>query len=173
MKMKVIRNFKGEIVQAERPAGRRFRLSAEVWGMLLGLLVMALGFSVPSRFMKEFLALFDVRFWSWPHLLLFSALICYAVGCWHIYRNWEDYDDNEQRHAKNFVAFGVTVIVIVLFLVILFLSGRFFLFFRPLATMFSTGRFSLAGIGRLALIVVFLIPLIHFGKEWIVGFGEK
>ncbi len=172
--MKEIRNFKGEIVQTKGPAGRRwFRLSGEVWGMLLGLLVMTLGCLVPPRFMAAFLRLFDVRFWSWPHPLVFSALICYAVGCWHIYRNWEDYDGDEERHAKSFVAFGVTVIVILLLLVALFLSGRFFLFFRPLGTMFSTGRFSLAGFGRLALIVVSLIPLIHFGKGWISGFFEK
>ncbi|MBR5414739.1 MAG: hypothetical protein IK105_02270 [Thermoguttaceae bacterium] len=172
--MKEIRNFKGEVVQTKSSSGYRcLRWSGEVWGMLFGLLFVALGCLVPPRFMTAFLRLFDVRFWSWPHFLVFTAVICYAVGCWHIYRNWEDYDGDEECRAKSFIAFGLTVMVILLLLVILYLSGRFFLFFRPLVTMFSTGRFSLAGVGRLALIVVSLIPLIHFGKGWILGFFEE
>ncbi|MBO7726739.1 MAG: hypothetical protein J6S40_09780 [Thermoguttaceae bacterium] len=172
--MKEIRNFKGEVVRTENSSGGGLRaLSGEVWFVFLGLLLLGIGCFLPVKAMSVFLRFFDVRIWTWQHLLLAAVAASYAVGCWHIWRSWDDYDEDEKRHAMSFVWFGLTVVVIVAFLVILALSGRFALFFRPMVGMFSTGRFSLAGIGRLALLIVPLVPLIHFGKEWILGFWNE
>ena len=172
--MREIRNLKGEIVRIEsRSSGWWHKLPCEVWFVLLGLILLAFGYAVPAKAMSVFLHFFDLRVWTWLHLLLFTTVASYAVGCWLVWRNWDDYDEDEEHRAMNFVWFGLTVVIVVAFLIILTLSGRFFLFFRPMVGMLSNGRFSLAGFGRLALLVAPLVPLIYFGKEWILGFWDE
>lgn len=171
--MREIRNFKGEVVRTESSSGNpwyRF-ITGNGW-IILGVLFLLLGFFVPAQAVFPVLGFFDIRIWSWQHLLLISVIIGYAVSCWQIFRNWSEYSDSEERHAKNFILFGASVTVILSFLLILSIIGYLSLFFRPVVTMFSSGRLSLTGFWRLLLIIVSLIPLVLFGREWIVGFWE-
>lgn len=172
--MKEIRNFKGEVVQREVSYGDRWwHWSREVWGCVFGLLFLLLGVFVPYQSVLVIQRFLNPRLWSWEHFTLLAATAGYLFCCWSIYRNWENYSGAEERRAKNFIIFGVTALVILYFLLILSIAGRFGLFFRPLGQMFARGRFSLAAVWRLALIVVACVPLIHFGKEWILGFWEE
>ena len=172
--MKEIRNLKGEIVGTKAAYGDRWwHFSSESWILLCGIVILAVTFFLPIGWFNAAFRFFDIRDWTWRHLLLVTLAVGYAIGCWHIVRRWEDYDEDEERRARSFIFFGLTLIVIVFFFVILSLTGRFALFFRPTAQMFSSGRFSLAGLWRLALLVVLSVPLIHFGKEWILGFWDE
>ncbi|MGI5832202.1 MAG: hypothetical protein ACOX6D_06680 [Thermoguttaceae bacterium] len=171
--MKEIRNFRGEIVRVESEYGEKWwHLSASTWGFLLGLGFLLLGFFMPTSVLVAVLRVFDVRIWTWEHFVLFSVIAGYLFVCWGLYRNWSEYDEDEERHAKNFILFGATVVVILLFLLILSIVGRFHLFFRPVVDLFARGRVTLAALWRTALIVVSVVPLIHFGKEWILGFWD-
>lgn len=169
-----IRNFKGEVVRIESSSGDRCRhFFAENWVVILGVLFLLLGFSVPAQAVTPVLQFFDIRTWTWRHLLLVSLIVGYIVGCWQIFRNWNGYSDSEERRAKNFIGFGAALVVIFSFMLILSIVGRLSLFFRPVTAMFSSGRLSWAGFWRLSLTVVSFVPLFHFGKEWIMGFWEE
>ena len=172
--MNVIRNFKGEAVQTEHATGGFWRwIPGEMWGGGFGLLFLLLGHFVPEEVAMSILHFFDIRLWAWEHILLMVFITSYVVGCWHIRQSWDYYDEDEKRHAISFICFGLTVVIVVVCLVILFLSNRFVLFFRPMIQMFSAGRFSLTGFWRLAIIITSSVLLVHFGKEWILGFYDK
>ncbi len=172
--MKEIRNFKGEIVKTEAAYGERWwHLSSETWMFLSGIVILTVTLLLPAAWFNAALHSLDVRVWTWRHFVLAAAAAGYAAGCWHIRRSWDGYDEDEKRHAMSFVWFGLTLIAILAFLVILSMTGRLALFFRPVAQMFSVGRFTLAAVWRLALLALASVPLIHFGKEWILGFWNE
>lgn len=172
--MREIRNFKGEVVRVENETDDRWwHIPREVMLVVLGSLFYLLGLNEPAKAVRSILRFFDIRDWTWRHLLLVSVTAGFLFSCWRIKRNWEDYSYAEEKRAKNYIGFGATLTIILSFLLILSIFGRFSLFFRPVVDMFSGGRFSLSGLWRLALIVASSVPLIHFGKEWILGLWEK
>ena len=172
--MPEIRNLKGEIIKIEPDDGGKYlHFSASVWFLIIGIILVSLGLFVDLNFVLSILRIFDFRLWPWEVFVLVPLVAVFFYQCWRIYRNWEYYDEDEERHAKNFIGFGVTVLVILLFVFILLLTGRFFLFFRPVTNMFSRGIFSLAALWRSALVVAALVPFIYFGKEWICGFWDE
>lgn len=172
--MPEIRNLKGEIVKTEPDdGGRCFYLSYSSWFLILGLVLVNLGLFVKLDFVLSALKIFDVRIWPWEVFVLVPLTATFLYQCKRIYKNWKYYDNDEKRHAKNFIGFGATVLVVLLFVFILLMSGRFFLFFRPVTNLFSRGTFSLAALWRSALVVMTLVPLIYFGKEWIFGFWDE
>ena len=124
--MKEIRNLKGEIVKTEAAYGERWwHLSFESWILLCGIAILAATFFLPIAWFNAAFHFFDIRDWTWRHLLLVVAVAAYAVGCWHIWRSWENYDEDEEHRARSFIFFGLTALVIVFFLVILSLTGRY------------------------------------------------
>ena len=172
--MPEIRNLKGEVVKiVPEPGEGRLRLSGSTWFLIIGLILVNLGFFVKFDFLLSALRVFDIRLWPWEVFVLVPLIAAFFYQCWRIHRNWEYYDEDEERHAKNFIGFGATVLVILLFVFILLMTGRFSLFFRPVTNMFSRGIFSLAALWRSALVVVVLVPFIYFGKEWICGFWDE
>ena len=171
--MKEIRNLKGEVVRTETSYGDRWwHLSASTWSLLFGAVLLVIGYSVSSESLGAASRIFDVR--RWPHELFFlvPAIAAYLFWCWRISRNWFEYDEDERRHALNFIGFGAALMLIVSFLLLLSMTGRFFLFFRPLTDMFARGVFSLAAVWRALPFVALSVPLIYFGKEWICGFWD-
>ena len=142
-------------------------------GVLFGLLFLFLGFCVPYQAVRTVQRFLNPCQWSWEHFTPFATTAGYLFCCWSIYRNWYDYGDAKERRAKNLIIFGITALMILYFLLILSIAGRFGLFFRPLGQMFAHGRFSLAAVWRLALIVITCVPFIHFGKEWILGVWKE
>ncbi len=172
--MREIRNLKGEVVKTVPDGGEgRFRLSVSTWFLILGLVLINAGLFVKVDFVLSAFKIFDIRLWPWEVFVLVPLLAAFLYQCARIYKNWEYYDETEERHAKHFIGFGITVFVILLFVFILLMSGRFSLFFRPVTNMFSRGTFSMAALWRSALVIAALVPLIHFGKEWICGFWDE
>lgn len=172
--MREVKNLKGEVVKVEPEYGEKWwHLSGSTWFLIAGLLLLNIGFFVKIDLLLSILRLLDIRIWPWEVLVLVPVLAGFLLWCVHLCRNWEDYDDDERRHHRNFIGFGITVTVVLLFLLILSMSGRFFLFFRPVTNLFSRGMVSMAAVWRSALIVVPLVPLIYFGKEWICGFWDE
>ncbi|MGI5831647.1 MAG: hypothetical protein ACOX6D_03835 [Thermoguttaceae bacterium] len=171
--MKVIRNLKGEIVRVETSYGEKWwHLSASTWMLILGLLLLIVAGFVPSETLAAVPRVFNIKLWPWELVVLIPTIACYSFGCWRIYRDRGEHDEVERKHAKNFIGFGATAVVILLCLLILSVTGRFFLFFRPVVDLFARGRLTFAAFWRLALIVVSVVPLIHFGKEWVCGFWD-
>ncbi len=169
--MREIKNFKGEIVKIESSYGDKWwHPSGSTWFLISGLV---LGIFANLSFSPSILNILDPRCWPWEIFVLIPLLAAFLYQCGRIYRNWEYYDEDEEKHAKNFVWLGVTVLLSLLFVCVLTMTGRFFLFFRPLTEMFTRGVFSLAAIWRAVPIVVLSVPLLYFGKEWICGFWNK
>ena len=172
--MKVIRNLKGEVVRTENEnSDRWWRIPREVMLVVLGSFFYLFGRYGPEQTVMPILRFFDIRDWTWRHLLLVSVAAGFLFSCWWIKRNWDDYSYTEEKRAKNYIGFGATATAILSFLLILSVTGRFSLFFRPVIAMFSSGRFSSSGLWRLALIVASSGPLIYFGKEWVLSFWEE
>ncbi len=169
--MREIRNFKGEVVRTETSYGDRWwHFSESTWSLLFGAVLLIIGCSISSETLGAVSRIFDVRLWRFGLLVLIPVVFGYLFGCWRICRNWFDYDEDEKKHALNFVGFGTSFAVIVFFLLFLSMTGRFFLFFRPLTDMLTRGVFSMAAVWRAVPIVVLSVPLIYFGKEWFCGF---
>ncbi|MGI5832188.1 MAG: hypothetical protein ACOX6D_06605 [Thermoguttaceae bacterium] len=174
--MKEIKNFKGEIVKVESSDGENWwRLSSSAWLWLLisGLILFNIGCFVKPSLIDSLLHFLDMRLWPWELFVIILVGAGFSFQCWRICRDYDEYYDYEKKHARNFIAFGVTVLVILLFLLFLSMTGRFFLFFRPIGNWFVRGHYTLQAVGRSALVVVSLIPLIYFGKEWICGFWDE
>ena len=172
--MKEIRNLKGEVVKIDRSDEKRpLRLSGSSWLLISGLILLGAGCFVKLPLIESVIHLCDVRLWPWELFVIIAAAAGLSFPYWRIYRDREDYDDYDKKHAKNFIAFSITVMVILLFLLILSMSGRFFLFFRPIVNWFVRGHYTLQAVWRSVLIIVPLVPLIYFGKEWICGFWDE
>ena len=169
--MKEIRNLKGEVVRTETSYGDRWwHFSDSTWSLVSGAVLLIIGCSVSSESFVAALRIFDVRLWPYELFVLIPVVAGYLFWCWRICRNWFDYDGDGKKHALNFVGFGAAFTVIISFLLLLSMTGRFFLFFRPLTDMLTRGVFSMAAVWRAVPVVVLSVPLIYFGKEWICGF---
>lgn len=172
--MKEIKNLKGETVRVEPSEDNtRWRLSVSTWILLAGLIFFNIGCFVRPMFLDGVLQALDVRLWPWEVILFLFVIAGILFQCGRIRRGWSDYYDYEKKHAWNFIALSVTVLILLVFLFTLSLTGRFFLFFRPVVNWFARGHYTLSAVGRSALIVISLVPLIYFGKEWICGFWDE
>ena len=172
--MKEIRNFKGEIVQRKAAYGDRWwHFSKEFWGIFGGVLFLLIGHLVPDRTILNIYRFLDIRLWTWQHILLISSLIGYTICFTMIVRNWKYYDKDEESHAKYFVGFCTTMLVMVIFFVSLSLTDRFCLFFRPITDMLTRGIFSLSAIWRAIPVISLSLFLIYFGTEWILGIWDN
>ncbi len=172
--MKEIRNLKGEIVRVETSYGDRWwHFSSSTLSLAFGVILLIVGSLVSAESLVAAFRAFNVRLWPYELFILIPVIAGYLFACWRICRNWYDYDEDEKKHALNFIGFGTAFAFIVSSLLILSMTGRFFLFFRPLTDMLTRGVFSLAAVWRAALAVVLSVPLIYFGKEWVCGFWDE
>ena len=172
--MTEIKNAEGQELRKDVPQEEKWwRISFSTWLLIGGLILLNIGCFVQSSTLDKLLPALDVRHWPWE---VFVLLLVFAISVWQyrrFYRSWSDYYDHERKHARNFIGLSVTVLAILLFLTILSVSGRFFVFFRPVTYLFTVGKFSIAGFLRGILMVVMAVPLIYYAKEWIVGFWDE
>ena len=172
--MKEIKNLKGEIVKVDDSDEERWwQLSASTWLLILGLILLNVGCFVKPTLLDSMIQLLDVRLWHWECVVSLFFLAGILFQFWRIRRDWNDYYDYEKKHAWGFIGFGVTVMIILLFFMILSATGRLSLFFRPIGNWFGFGQYTNAALFRSMILIVGLVPLIYFGKEWILGFWDE
>lgn len=168
-----LKNLKGEIVKDHSDEEKWWKLSPSTLLLFAGLILFNLGCFLDPHLIDRCIRFFDVRFWPWWYFLFPLLAAGSFFQFYRIKRDWSDYFDYEKKRAKQFICLSVTLLLILMFFVVLFESGKVNVFFRPVGAWFGYGYFTFAALIRCALLTAGIVPLIYFAKEWILGFWEE
>lgn len=168
-----VRNLKGEIVSNNDPDAKWYSFSSSTWLLIGGLILFNVGCFVNPGWLGSFFRLLDIRLWPWWYFLAIGVILLFSVKWFFIYRNWEDYDSDEEETARRFMRMSGVISGVLLFLVLLNMFGLVAALYYPVALWLRYGAFSWSAFLTFSIGILLFGLIFYFVKEWIVTFLNK